>query len=763
MKKESDVKNLQDQLKRMQKVCRVLGVGDMELKVDTGDLNVSDLAVDMFGLNVMDAPYTIEDLKDAIYVEDRIQFEIWMAEQIEVNNHVGGIFRVIHKDGFKYVNIKATYSDGRENSDVLLITAQDITNNYAIKKAMDEEVLRSKMGARAAKLAFFRYEFETEVQTVDDYWYELAGLEIHYENVQPYFKENIYQDDLVLVEEFFKLDKEKLEKSCEFRLYNRYYNNYIWIRMTGMIIEKMNEPDKYIFLGVYQNIDDQVKSQNEIRNLAKMLDIGMKNGRVDIWDYNMLTNKITLRCNNQETYGVDSSIITFHLDAMKNNVHHEDLKYLESNIRRIWISKEPSFSINFRYVNPKSFDTHWLKLVGRVTEYDELGRASRCIGIAQNITDRYQNEERLRKNEEKLRQASHIAHLGSWEYSASTQMVELLEGVHEILGMGKYNEHYLVSKRDFINFAVEDDRDKLEAIFDATHNWLQFDERFFANINGQPKKLHIIATYKYDKYGNLLNIIGTIQDITEINALEQALRQAEKMTAIGQLAGGIAHDFNNILMATSGYTELIMLKSNQDEVKMYCNKVMDSIRRSTDLTRKLLAFSRKDSLIKKPMELHQTLDSAAAIISRTIDKSIEVITELDAQEDLIFGDASEIQNVFMNLCLNARDAMPDGGVLRVKTDIIHIQYENHIINGLELSEGDYIRTTVEDTGYGIDEKHIEKIFDPFFTTKEVGKGTGLGLSASFGTIVSHRGAIDVESALNEGTKFYVYFPLYRYN
>ena len=131
-------------------------------------------------------------------------------------------------------------------------------------------------------------------------------------------------------------------------------------------------PDKFVLLGVYQDVDEEIRSQDEITQLAKMLDIGMKNGKVDIWEYNMGSDKVTLRCNNTETYGIHKSIVTFPIKRMIANVYHDDVHYFQSSIRRIWVSNEPSFEMNFRYVNPERFSTHWLKIVGRITDYYQI-------------------------------------------------------------------------------------------------------------------------------------------------------------------------------------------------------------------------------------------------------------------------------------------------------------------------------------------------------------------------------------------------------
>jgi len=754
---------VQKDIDQYEDIQRTAGIGHWAYDESSRKIRLSSMGVKIMCMDNTRQGIDIDLFLDRFLDSDRSLFikwlEIYGITMQTPTSYETSIFRILDHQGIvKYIYFKSENKQEKSSHG----TVMDITENYITKQRLVNDKLRNAIGAKAAKMAFFEYDCDNITQSVDDYWYEMVGLDIKYDNIYPYYMENIHPDDLADIEKIYKSPTLNIAQKCEFRFYNRKKQDYMWLRQTTMLIEQDNNPGHFTMMGAYQNVNAEKRNQEKVDQLANMLEIGMQNGNVDIWDYNLITDTVTLRSSNIETYGLKSNTTIFKIEELSMRVHPDDLHYFKANIRRMWIASEADFRINFRIMMPDVKHVRWLKITGKVTEQDALGRASRCIGISQDITERFVAEEKLRKNEEKLRQASHIAHLGSWEYSSETKMIEILEGVHEILGISRYEDRYMLSIHDFISFAILDDQKKLEAIFDPTHNWLQFDEHFFAEVNKQIKKLHIIATYKYDRTGKLVNIIGTIQDISELNILEQALRQAEKMTAVGQLAGGIAHDFNNILMATSGYTELIMLKTQNEEISNYCKKIMSSIERSTDLTRKLLAFSRKDSLIKKPIHLNASIENALGIISRTIDKNIELQVDIMSLDPFIFADATEIQNVFINLCLNARDAMPFGGRLSITSEILQIDYDNHIINGFELVVGKYVKVAVSDTGFGIEPQNLKKIFDPFFTTKEVGKGTGLGLSASFGTIMSHGGAIDVESIVNVGTKFYIYFPVYEY-
>ncbi len=254
----------------------------------------------------------------------------------------------------------------------------------------------------------------------------------------------------------------------------------------------------------------------------------------------------------------------------------------------------------------------------------------------------------------------------------------------------------------------------------------------------------------------------TLRDITDRINLEQQLRHTQKMESVGQLAGGIAHDFNNMLGGIMGGTELLSLKlRDRPELEQILNVISDSTRRATDLTQKLLSFSRKGKFLSRPIDLHDTIGDALDLLSCSIDRKIKVDTEFKATDSVISGDKSQLQNAILNLGLNARDAMPLGGKVIIKTLNMNLKQSINLSHGGSISKGEYITITISDTGRGMDADVMDRIFEPFFTTKEVGKGTGLGLSAVYASINDHNGLINVSSSVGSGTNFTIYLPVYK--
>ena len=262
-----------------------------------------------------------------------------------------------------------------------------------------------------------------------------------------------------------------------------------------------------------------------------------------------------------------------------------------------------------------------------------------------------------------------------------------------------------------------------------------------------------------DADGKVINVIQVGRDITEHRKLEDQLRQSQKMEVIGQLAGGVAHDFNNILTAIIGYGEILKNKISKDEpLRFYVEQIFSSAKRAADLTRNLLAFSRKQLIDLRPLNINDVVKRVKNLLARVIGEDIELNLMLTDKDPIVKADSSQIEQVLINVAANARDAMLKGGILSIHTEVIELDNEFKKIHGYG-KLGIYSLISVTDTGVGMDKKTREKIFEPFFTTKGVGKGTGLGLSMAYGIIKQHNGYINCYSEPDKGTTFNIYLPI----
>ena len=266
---------------------------------------------------------------------------------------------------------------------------------------------------------------------------------------------------------------------------------------------------------------------------------------------------------------------------------------------------------------------------------------------------------------------------------------------------------------------------------------------------------------------NLLSFEGTYyscafaRDISERKQLELRLRQSEKMKAIGQLAGGVAHDFNNQLAGVSGYADLLLDKVRGDvDAELFVEQIQLAVRRASSLTQQLLTFARHENQHSEVVDLHAIVNEALGILERSVDRRIKVVRQLSAENASVKGDSSRLQTCILNLALNARDAMPQGGTLRIASESVILDADYCRRQTLPVDPGAYVALEVADDGEGMPRDVLERIFEPFYTTKEKGRGTGLGLSAVYGAVQSHRGTISVSSEVGKGTVVRLHFPIH---
>jgi PAS domain S-box-containing protein len=260
-----------------------------------------------------------------------------------------------------------------------------------------------------------------------------------------------------------------------------------------------------------------------------------------------------------------------------------------------------------------------------------------------------------------------------------------------------------------------------------------------------------------DASGKIVGVIGVVRDVTEYRHLEERLRQSQKMEAIGTLAGGVAHDFNNLLMVITGYSS-VLADALRADVKLsgHVDQVLKAGERAASLTRQLLAFSRKQTIQPSPLHLNQIISGIEKLLHRLIGEDIKIVTRLEPELGVVLADAGQMEQVILNLAVNARDAMPKGGELIFETR--NVELGDSIASANNLKPGQYIEFLVQDTGTGMDVSIQTRLFEPFFTTKPTGKGTGLGLSTVYGILKRANGHITFTSQPGHGTTFRIFLP-----
>ncbi len=379
--------------------------------------------------------------------------------------------------------------------------------------------------------------------------------------------------------------------------------------------------------------------------------------------------------------------------------------------------------------------------------------------VAQQVAaaiDRQQNEQALRRSEARYRSMVQTAVYGIYRSSVDGRFLDVNPA---LIGMLGYNSAHEVLSLDPEQDVFLDSAEHARLVdeFRRTGRMDGFEVRW-KRKDGLPITVRISgrAVVSGDHASDVLEAIA--EDITERRLLEDQFRQSQKMEAVGRLAGGIAHDFNNLLMVISGYTEVLLYHlSPGHPLHAKAEAIQQASDRATALTRQLLAFSRKQLLELKVIDVNAIVTDMERLLRPLIGEDIELTTSLSPGVGCTRADAGQLEQVIMNLVVNAKDAMPNGGKISIRTDCITLDETSRPENTF-IQRGPYVMISVADNGHGMDRETQARIFEPFFTTKEKGKGTGLGLSTVYGIIKQSGGYVFVQSEVGRGTVFNIYFP-----
>ncbi|OKY76101.1 MAG: hypothetical protein BM485_02300 [Desulfobulbaceae bacterium DB1] len=410
----------------------------------------------------------------------------------------------------------------------------------------------------------------------------------------------------------------------------------------------------------------------------------------------------------------------------------------------------------------KKQETYWEAIL--IPRFDDQGAATDALVVLRDITERMESIrkiEKLNRHNSLLLEAAGEGIYGvdlegktTFMNPAAVRMTGFTE--QEMLGK---NQHELLhhTKADGSSYPAAE-CPILTTMQSRKPHFIT--EEVFWKKDGGSFPVEYIAT-PVEEEGKVIGAVVLFSDITQRKLLEKQLLHAQKMEAVGRLTSGIAHDFNNLLTTISGYSEILLIKmDNDDPMRDKVQMILQAGKMAAALTRQLLTFSRKQILEIKTINLNHVIDRLTKMLRRLIGENISLKIEFREPDCFIQADAGQCEQVLMNLAINAKDAMPGGGSLTITTDIAHLEATKP--TGFDdIQSGSYVLMQITDSGEGMTEETQKLIFEPFFTTKEQGKGTGLGLATVYGIIKQHNGFISVKSAPGQGTSFDIYFPLSR--
>jgi len=412
----------------------------------------------------------------------------------------------------------------------------------------------------------------------------------------------------------------------------------------------------------------------------------------------------------------------------------------------------------------KRFVIDALRSDGRVIKAElaitALRRGSSYVfsAFVRDLTEQIAVIERLRNSEEQLKRAQRLGQMGSDVRNLQTDEAEWSDESYRIFGVSR--EIFVPSTENFLAMVHPDD----QATVLATREQIQqgicpepFEYRII-QPDGTIRQIYRENELIPDETGKPLYLTGTLHDVTERRDTEQQLRQAQKMEAIGNLTGGMAHDFNNLLGIIVGNLDLARERvGSDDEMREIVDEALDAALRGADLTRRLLAFARRQPLRPVRIDVNELVSDTMRLMRRLLGEAIEISLELAETIWPVTVDPAQLEASLANLATNARDAMPKGGRLIITTANRRLDADYAAAHA-DVAEGDFVMIEVSDTGIGMTAEIISQVFEPFFTTKETGKGTGLGLSMVFGFLRQSGGHVNVYSEPDVGTTFRLYLP-----
>lgn len=642
----------------------------------------------------------------------------------------------------------------------VLGTYEDITEHKNAEQAIRESEERLQLALQGANLGMWDWNLKTGEITFNDRWAEIVGYNL--EEIEPCH--NIYEkfahpDDLEKILE--KLENHLQGKTPYFETEHRLQHKtgkWIWVLDKGKVIERDEQNRPIRACGTHFDITKRKMAEEELVRTHDEL-LKQKNFLESLLSTipNPVFYKDTkgryMGCNEAfaEKLGMTQEEIrgktVFDLWPTEYSMvyHEKDLELLQNPEKQIYEYK-------VRDVHGNESDVIFSKTVLRDTD----GKVSGLIGVYTDITDRKRAEAALRENETKYRNL--IENSTDAIYLMSNKKFEIINDQFQKLFNIKFQEiHH--PDFDFFDLVAPKDKAKVqERMMRLEKGEKLIPEYEFTAITKDGHEKQIEASDSNFKLAEGYAIQGIFRDVTERKQLEEQAQHKQKLEAIGRLAGGIAHDFNNLLTVINGYCELLIYSDISDEIKDQIKQISKAGEQARRLTSQLLAFSRKQVIHPEVLNINTVVFEMFKMIKRLLGEDIEIVTKLNPELGNVKVDPGQMEQIIINLAVNARDALPKGGQIIIESD--NVVFDNEYTRKhIGSREGQFVLLSISDNGIGMDAETISHIFEPFYTTKDREKGTGLGLSTVYGIIRQNDGHIWVESEPGEGSSFKIYLPL----
>ncbi len=654
-------------------------------------------------------------------------------------------------------------SDGSTMGAIAVVA--DVTERKRAEEALRESERRVQTAVQASNTGLWEWNLRTNAVYYSPEWKaQLGYADEEIPNDFAEWETRLHPEDreraIAAVRNYLANPAGAFES--EFRMRHK-DGSYRWILARAAVLRDANGTP-LLMSGSHLDFTERKVIEEELRQSRRLIE-RILDATPDLLYIHDLGARRNLFANRQvaEFFGyTPSEFQAMGSDLLNRILHPDDAAAIAAHHQRCRTAADGEvLEIEYRM---RHADGSWRWLHSRdvVFTRGEDGLATQILGVAQDVTERRRAEEALRTSEARLERAQKIAALGNWESGPpgpdpGRDLLDWSDEVYNIFGVSK--ESFTPDRQSFYAMVHPEDRERVRTAFltslEARKSYGV--EHRIVRPDGTIRYVREHAEPEVDESG-AVRMIGTVQDITEYKRLQDQFLQAQRLESVGRLAGGVAHDFNNLLTVIIGYSDLILAQLDPEASEtMPMEEIRKAAERAAELTGQLLAFSRKQIVQPKLLDLNVLIADIENMVRRLIGEDVELIIHPGATLQQVLADPGQITQVLMNLAVNARDAMPNGGklILETRNAVFDASYaEKHPF----VKPGSYVLLVVSDNGVGMDEETRNHLFEPFFTTKEKGKGTGLGLSTVYGIVRQAGGHIWVYSEPGVGTTFNICFP-----
>ena len=660
-------------------------------------------------------------------------------------------FEAVHqrKDGSRYPVEVRVHLRAEETPPVFVAVIQEISERVVMQEALRRSEHNLAEAQRIAHVGSWERNVETGALRWSDESHRIFGIEPgSFGGTIDEFLAMVHPEDRGKVAPTAATFAALGRRTVDYRIIRADGTERVVHEEGEVVRDDQGLPIRYI--GTTQDITERVGLEDELRRSQRTLADAQRIAHIGSWERDAASDALHLSDEMCRTFGIEPGTFAGTNDAYMALIHPDDRAPIEEAERAALEDGAP-YRFDYRIVRPDGT----VRIVhedGEVVR-DEAGRPVRMIGTTQDITDR------LAREEERTRLMSAV------EQTADSVWIHELDGT--ILYVNpSFTRLYGYQQDEVLGhyMGILDSGRHATSFWDELFATVLTGQTWSGTIVNQRKDGTVVEVEKVisairDSDGRITGVVQSDRDVSRERALEAQLRQAQKMEAVGQLAGGIAHDFNNLLTAIRGYGELVRrgLPADDEQNRADIDEVIANADRAVELTRDLLAFGRQQVFQPRVTDLAMVVAGIVPMLRRLLGEQIEVVTAALPGLGSVKVDPGQLEQVIVNLAVNARDAMPTGGRLAIETanvEVDTVYARAHI----DIAAGPYVLLTVSDTGTGMDAAVQAHIFEPFFTTKAPGEGTGLGLATVYGIVQQSGGSIQVQSEPGQGTTFRIYLP-----